>query len=185
MLYHTSPTYLLLFGVGAILVYCLIKAIGNGSKLFPFFSKLASPSPLPITGNANVETKRWSAEDLLPTLLDKPADHPSEQAGLFEAPEEDGINFELFEEESGTTLLKEAEQVVEQIQDVVNNLQPGPAVADEALSKISSIVSEYRLFLDTEYFDAINTFIVVTIQRDCGVTVSEEDVQSLWRQQAA
>lgn len=90
-----------------------------------------------------------------------------------------------FVEEQQTTLLKEAEQVVERIQDVVDHIASRPANPEEVFTKIQAIVSEYSFFFDTEYYDAINRFVAVTVQRDCDLLLAEEDLKALWYAAAA
>jgi hypothetical protein len=83
-------------------------------------------------------------------------------------------------DEVDTTLLKEAEIVVEKIQDTINHIASDPPNPEEVTSKIHAIVSPYKLFIETEYYDSINTYIALALERDCGMKLSPEDLQSLW-----
>ena len=77
-------------------------------------------------------------------------------------------------------LLKEAEKVVDQIQDTVVHIASNPPNPEEVTTKIKAIISPYKLFLETEYYDSINTYIALTLERDCGIILSHEQLQSLW-----
>jgi hypothetical protein len=86
-------------------------------------------------------------------------------------------------------LLKSAENVVEQIQLVVDEIAAGPspypANPEEVFTKIRAIVSQYRIFENTEYYDAINNFVAVTVQRDCDLALTPDDLKGLWLLEAA
>jgi hypothetical protein len=131
---------------------------------------------------ATSEDSAWASEQLLPHLIDKPADHPVEQAGIYE--DEDDTVYEMVDMED-VTLLKEAEKVVEEIQDVVDHIASYPPDREEVFTKIKAIVCQYRLFMDTEYYDAINSFVAVTVQRDCAINFPLHDLKALWYNEAA
>lgn len=88
-------------------------------------------------------------------------------------------------DEQYSTLLKEAERVVEQIQQAVDTVTQRPADPEEVFSKVHAIVSEYNFFFDTDYYDAINRFVAVTVHRDCDIELSEDDLKALWYAAAA
>lgn len=90
-----------------------------------------------------------------------------------------------FAAEQPVTLLKEAELVVEKIQDVVDHIASRPANPEEVYTKIQAIVSDYSFFFDTEYYDAINNFISVTVHRDCDLQLTEDEIKGLWYAAAA
>lgn len=92
--------------------------------------------------------------------------------------EEDGP-LEFLDDE-GSVLLKEAEKVVDRIQDTINHIASNPPNPEEVTSKIRAVVSPYKLLLETEYFDSINTYIALAVERDCGIKLSPEDLQTLW-----
>jgi hypothetical protein len=121
-----------------------------------------------------------------PPLIDKPSDHPAEQAGLgerkFDQPDDD---VEMIDEEDSSFLLKSAEAVVEQIQAVVDQIATRPANPDEVFTKIRAIVSQYTVFENTEYYDAINNFVAITVQRDCDLALTADDLKALWWKDAA
>ena len=180
MFYNLSPAELAFAGLGSIGLCLLILAFAYGKKLFGKFPG----QPAVQAAGAARPLKAWPGQEEFPPLIDKPADHPVEQTRIF-APSEDELDFQVFGDEGPTTLLKEADLVVADIQDVVNHIASSPANPDEVCSKIRSIVSEYRIFLETEYYDAINSFIAVTVQRDCDLALTEEDLHSLWYSKAA
>jgi len=179
MFYNLSAPALVFGLVGALLLYLLIlgvtyfKKIVNTGKLVG--NTLVNTAGSPPTATAG----RPSGLDHFPPLIDKPADHPAEQAVSYEYDTDESF-LEMTDDEGGTTLLREAEHVVEEIQYVVDNIASHPANPDEVFSKIRAIVSRYRLFLETEYYEAINNFIVVTVERDCDLTLTELDLASLW-----
>jgi hypothetical protein len=183
MLYNFSAAEVLFIVIGTLGLYLLIVAIAYGKKLVTTWGK---PPGQPIVQTSFAQSRGGAKPNLesFPPLIDKPADHPLEQAGIYQ-PTDDEPAFEIIEDEGATTLLKEAESVVEQIQDVVNHIASHPANPDEVCSKIRSIVSEYRIFMNTEYFEAINSFVAVTVQRDCDLALTEEDLKTLWYAEAA
>jgi hypothetical protein len=183
MLSNLSSTNLVIIGLVAILIYAFVVAVAMNKSLFPLAGR-------PVVHADNLAPDRQFTQmpspiphDLLPPLLDKPASHPIEQAGYFET-EEDESGWEMVDDDQNT-LLKEAERVVEDIQEVVNHIASYPANPDEVCSKIHAIVSQYGFFMDTEYYDAINSFIAVTVQRDCELALTADDIQALWYAAAA
>lgn len=96
----------------------------------------------------------------------------------FPEPEED-LFLELLEE-NDSILLKEAERVVEEIQDTLDHIASSPANPEEVTTKIKAIVSPYSIFLETEYYDSINAYIAMAVERDCGISFSREELQHLW-----
>jgi hypothetical protein len=179
MFYNFSSSALVFGLVGALLLYLLIIGVTYFKKIFPIGKlvghALVNINGAPATTTAGIPPRR----DHFPPLIDKPADHPAEQVAFYEDDFDESF-LEMTDDEGGTTLLKEAERVVEEIQFVVNHIASHPANPDEVFTKIRAIVSRYRLFLETEYYDAINNFIVVTVERDCDLTLSEEDLAALW-----
>lgn len=79
-----------------------------------------------------------------------------------------------------TALLKAAEVVVEKVQDAVNHITSSPPNPAEVFTKIKSIVNHYRIFENTEYFEAINSFIAITVERDCGIQFTKDQLMELW-----
>ncbi|HVU97753.1 MAG TPA: hypothetical protein VHE34_21160 [Puia sp.] len=181
MLYNLSLVEILLIAAGAVALYLAILATVFGKKLPALLGRSLRASVSQATATVSHGMPERAVEEL-PPLIDKPADHPAEQAGMFH-PYDDLYSEPI--DEGAITLLKSAEHVVEQIQEVVDHIASHPANPDEVCSKIRSIVSHYSFFEDTEYYDAINSFIVVTVQRDCDLALTEDDLKLLWVEEAA
>jgi hypothetical protein len=176
----STPQAIVLIGVTCLL-YLIIVVAAYGHKLIAERNKIltqpvaasgvsligAAVLPRPQRYQAPILPVDEDAEEQLPPLVD--ADSPY-----------------LEVEQTQLTLLKEAENVVEQIQGVLNhNIASYPANPDEVFSKIRAIVSEYSFFFDTEYYDAINSFIALAVHRDCDLQVTEDDLKTLWYSAAA
>lgn len=93
---------------------------------------------------------------------------------------EDQSQLEFLDDDEGSVLLKEAEKVVDKIQDTINHIASNPPNPEEVTSKIQSVVSSYKLLMETEYYDSINTYIALAVERDCGIKLSPEELQTLW-----
>jgi len=180
MFTNLSSTNLVIIGIIAAVIYFIVVGIAFNKRILALVGKPATKSTdLPVQ-QVNLTAYQ---QDLLAPLLDKPANHPLEQAGMFEEDDEEE-EWEMVDTEP-LTLLKEAERVVELIQDVVDHIASYPANPEEVFTKIRSIVSQYTFFMDTEYYEAINTFVAVTVQRDCDLSLSVEDLQAMWYAAAA
>lgn len=79
-----------------------------------------------------------------------------------------------------TTLLKEAERLVDRIQETINHIASSPPNPEEVTSKIRAIISPYKFLLDTEYYDSINVYISLALERDCEIKLSPGELQLLW-----
>src|ERR1700722_9054894 len=132
MLYYLSSPQFLFAAAGSICLSFLILIVAYGKKLLAHLG-LAPNHAFAQTSSKSL-VKAWPDQDPFPPLIDKPADHPVEQTGMFE-PSEDDEDFEITEDAGPTTLLKEADRVVAEIQDVVNNISGRPANPDEVCSK--------------------------------------------------
>ncbi|MGB8191850.1 MAG: hypothetical protein WCF67_08030 [Chitinophagaceae bacterium] len=89
------------------------------------------------------------------------------------------LEMEMVEDEE-SLLLKAAEVVVEKVQNVVTHIASNPPNPEEVYTKIKAVVSPYTIFHNTEYFDAINSFIALTVERDCAIRYSKDELLSLW-----
>ena len=123
-------------------------------------------------------------------LIDKPGDQPIYQNAVQAAADDySDDDVMIMADEDETFLLKSAEHVVEQIQAVVDDIaagpSPHPANPEEVFTKIRAIVSQYGIFENTEYYDAINNFVAVTVQRDCDLALTPDDLKGLWWSEAA
>jgi hypothetical protein len=184
MFYNTTPAAIGFIIIGTALLYLLILTIVYGKKFATNFGKVIGQPVMQASATSKKGQTAVATSAEFPPLIDKPADHPSEQAGIYQ-PLTDDLDFEFVDEDGRTTLLREAEKVVEQIQETVDKIASYPANPEEVFTKIRAIVSEYRLFIDTEYFDAINSFIAGTVKRDCDLSLTEEDLNALWSVGAA
>jgi len=144
-------------------------------------------------GSAHVQIKASSktVEPFYPALIDKPVADPIHQTSTLASPADEYSDDDIMvmADEDESFLLKSAENVVEQIQSVVDEIAAGPspypANPEEVFTKIRAIVSQYRIFENTEYYDAINNFVAVTVQRDCDLALTPDDLKGLWLLEAA
>lgn len=181
MFYNISFSEIIFVAAGALFLYLVIL----GSVFRKRLATALGWSPRPGTAQAATSSPQYTHSivgESLPPLIDKPANHPSEVAGVYDT--EDDLYYEPVDD-GAVTLLKSAEHVVEQIQEVVDGIASHPANPEEVYTKIRAIVSQYSFFEGTEYYDAINSFIAVTVQRDCDLALTEEDLKTLWLEQAA
>lgn len=167
---------------GVLCLYILIAAAVYGKKLLANWGKLLHLPMASAAAGSKSPKAIWSRQETLPPLIDKPADHPAEQAGVYDLTDEVTVEFD---DDGEITLLKEAERVVAEIQFIVDGIESHPANPDEVFTKIRAVVSDFSFFEGTEYYDAINSFIAVTVQRDCDLALTEEDLKALWYSQAA
>lgn len=164
------PTFL---GVVVIVValYYLLVAFLLRKTTAPLLSTKITPSIVPVS-----ETSMSS----LPQLIDKPTDDFSQDFELsFEKGPASETNMALMDDDE-SVLLKAAEIVVEKVQDIVNHIASNPPNPEEVTTKIRSVVNQYALFQNTEYYDAINSFIAVTVERDCSIQLSKQELMALW-----
>lgn len=80
---------------------------------------------------------------------------------------------ELIEDDE-TVLLFEAEKLINDIESVVRTNH-------DVYVKLKQLLSGFDLFYNTEYHDAINRFITVTLKRDCNIELSETELAALWQ----
>ena len=117
-----------------------------------------------------------------PQLIDRPAMETEEKLAVTLGKQKESKENEMvMVEDEESVLLKAAEIVVEKVQDVVNHIASSPPNPEEVFTKIRAIVNQYQIFHDTEYFDAINSFIAVTVARDCGIKLTKDELLSLWK----
>ena len=154
--------WLLIAAAAVTLVYYRFILSGSAEK---------KTSPLQLSGNTAVTPEQLIARPLTPITS-------KGQVSLTYEPEEDD---ELELVDTGESLLlKAAENVVEQIQDTLHHIASSPPDLTEITSKVRAILTQYKIFLNTEYFDAINTFVCVTVERECQVQMTTAQVEPLW-----
>jgi len=182
MFTHISPFGVFAISIGTVCLYLLILGSVFGRKLVSGLGRSFREPAAPLSTLQVASAGNPALIDTLPPLIDKPADHPTEQTRTYES--YDDPYAELVDETS-LTLLRSAENVVEQIQDTIDHVASRPVNREEVLSKIHAIVSQYGFFEETEYYDAINSFVAVTVERDCELTLTEDELKSLWLSEAA
>lgn len=99
---------------------------------------------------------------------------------LLERQPEEESTLEMLDDDD-SILIKEAEKVIEQIQDQINHIASNPPNPEEAYTKIRAVVRQYRIFENTEYFDPINRFIALAVNRDCNIQWTEQELLALWK----
>lgn len=97
-----------------------------------------------------------------------------------ESPEIDWEEVEYQVDDESNILLKEAERIVDKIQDAISHIASNPPNHTEVTSKIRSIVLPYQIFLETEFYDSINTYVSLAVERDCAIKLSTDDIRALW-----
>ena len=112
-------------------------------------------------------------------LVGKPAIHAPEAIEIPIEKEEDPSSIERIDDEE-KILGKEAEKVVEQIQETLHHIASHPPNPEEVFTKINAIVRNYQIFQNTEYFEPINRFIALTVSRDCQLNWTEPELLALW-----
>jgi len=188
MITGTFPPTAILIALALIVLYFLCMAIVYRKQLAALLSAYnARAGAFSTTDHQAPPSLMTAHHDLLPPLMDRPeAAYPYEEdeEDVADPTLEDDPIFEMMDEEQNLLLL-EAEKVVEKIQLVVDNIASHPVNPEEVTSKVRAIVSRYPLFIPTEYFEAINNFIAVTVERDCELTLTKDQVTELWQPNAA
>lgn len=161
-----------------LLLFTLVFIIGYYLFVANILRRKLASQPFKNKGRHWVPMQQTALHQLPHQLIDRP--------GIEEtiSIEKDTMALEqpleiLDDEES--VLLKAAEIVVEKVQDVINHIASQPPNPEEVFSKIKAIVNQYQLFRDTEYFDAINSFIAITVERDCAIQMTKEQLLDLWQ----
>ena len=167
----TGPQFLLIVG-GLIVAYYTVLALFFRRKLVAGLMPAKGRSLLSVQATPNTMHHELIARPLemdgepLEILLEK---HPDDEDTLEMLEDDDYI------------LVKEAEKVVEQIQVEINHIASNPPNPEEVFSKINAIVRQYRIFENTEYFEPINRFVALAVQRDCNIQWTEQQILALWK----
>jgi len=133
------------------------------------------------TSSQAVPTAQASIMGTPHDLIGAPAPEWEEELEMFlEGEPEGNYSIEMLEDDD-SILLKEAERVVEEIQVAINHIASNPPNPEEVFTKIRAIVRQYRIFENTEYFEAINAFIAQVIGRECAIQWTAEDLLVLWK----
>jgi hypothetical protein len=166
-------TFLLFVISSVIAIGFALLVTRDKKKVQPAYAK-GQPDP-------SLHLVQSSQPDFPPALIDRPLLELADEAVITIEKEASIIDgkFERVEDEE-SALLKAAEIVVEKVQDVIGHIASNPPNPEEVTSKIRAIVNPYTIFRDTEYFDAINSFIAISVERDCGIRLSKEQLLALW-----
>jgi hypothetical protein len=173
MFYYLNTLFWWLVLAGLVGAYYISVLLWGKRKIFPSFLKSALPDFL------------FVKSDDRPHFFDEIIDIPKEENFDFqeislEEPEAGDDMLEMVVD-ADSVLLKEAEAVVEKIEETVQQIESSPPNPEEVYSKISSILRGYSIFLNTEYFEAINNFIRITVSRDCNIKWTEQELVALWK----
>ena len=165
-----TSVFLLLLAISVIA--CFIVAYATKEKeLAPLFKSKRNPT---------LQFSQAATPGYPPALIERPILDLDEHTTItIEREKTEDPRLEMIEDEE-TALLKAAEVIVEKVQDIVNKIASNPPNPEEVFTKIRSIVSQYRIFDNTEYFDAINSFIAVTVERDCNIKFTKDQLLALW-----
>jgi len=169
--YLTGQQFLLLTAGLFALYYGVVALYYRRRSEQPAFS--TKTQALPTTGTAIVGTPK--------DLVGVPAPEWEEELEMFLETEPEGnYSIEMLDDDD-SILLKEAERVVEQIQDVITHIASNPPNPEEVFTRIRAIVRQYRIFENTEYFEAVNAFIAQAVQRECEIQWTSDDLLVLWK----
>lgn len=163
---NISPLLLALFlsAVTYSLVYLLfIRGKAFGKKEIPLHVVQAAGMRDPISRIFDHEHKQFQQQEPELSMDDE------EETGKWELVEDDT-----------SILLKEAESVIDQISAVVTNIASDPPNSAEVFTKIRAIVSQYGIFQNTEFYDAIKRYVAVTVDRDLALRFTEAELEELW-----
>lgn len=148
--------------------------------IFSFGKKKINPNLFKSKNDPTLQLSQTHSTGYPPALIDRPILEDEEHATItVERGYTEDPKLEMVEDEE-TALLKAAEIIVEKVQDTVNSLSSTGPNPDDVFTKIRSIVNQYTIFYGTEYFDAINSFIAITVERDCNIRFSKDQLLQLW-----
>lgn len=116
-------------------------------------------------------------------LIPRGSAQPENEELSFELEEEDDLEqsgWELVDDDDISILLKEAEHVTESVDHVIQTISSDPVNSAEVFTKIRAILSQYRIFLNTEFYDAINRYVAVAVERDLSISFTPDEITELW-----
>jgi len=167
----TGPQFLLIVG-GLIVAYYTVLAL--------FFRRKLVAGLIPAKGRS-LQSVQATPNTMHHELIARPLEMDGEPLEiLLEKHPDEEDTLEMLEDDD-YVLVKEAEKVVEQIQVEINQIASNPPNQEEVFSKINTIVRQYRIFENTEYFEPINRFIALSVQRDCNIQWTEQQILALWK----
>jgi len=167
----TGPQFLLIIG-GLIVAYYAVLAF--------FFRRKLVAGLMPAKGRS-LQSVQATPNNMHHELIARPLEMDGESVEiLLEKQPDDEDTLEMLVDDD-YILVKEAEKVVEQVQVEINHIASNPPNPEEAFSKINAIVRQYRIFENTEYFEPINRFVALAVQRDCNIQWTEQQILALWK----
>ncbi|RPE11982.1 hypothetical protein EGT74_00025 [Chitinophaga lutea] len=164
--FNFSPVLLalLLSGITYVLVYLFFIRTKNFNK---------KEIPVPIVQAAGVR------ESVSPSFSHRLPTYERREPEIYLTEDDDIGELELVEDDS-SILLKEAESVIDQISAVIDNIASQPANPAEVFTKIRAIVSQYSIFQGTEFYDAINRYVAVSVERELALRFTEAELSEMW-----
>lgn len=161
-------------------IFILIGALIIGYAWVFIGSKLKKQA-LAAAGGISTASMPGRVLTATPTLIETAGARQEETLELsFEQLWEE-TQLELVEDEE-SLLLKTAEKLVDEVQEIVTfHIASFPPNPDEVYTKIKAHLSGYSILCNTEYEDAINRFIAVTVKRDCELELTEKELSLLWQ----
>lgn len=147
--------------------------------IFSFGKKKINPNLFKSKSSPTLQLSQTPSPGYPPALIDRPILEEEHATITVERGYTEDPKLEMVEDEE-TALLKAAEIIVEKVQDTVTSLSNTAPNSDDVFTKIKSIVNQYTIFYGTEYFDAINSFIAITVERDCNIKFSKDQLLQLW-----
>lgn len=158
----------LLCSAALIAIYYTIIGLAYRKRMGQFFSGKNVSRPAVISATMDRSE-----------LIGRPLSHLSPAVEVFQEEEEDPDTIERVEDKD-TILGKEAEKVVEEIQETLDHIASNPPNPEEVYTKVNAIVRNYQIFQNTEYFEPINRFIALAVSRDCHLEWTEPELLALW-----
>lgn len=76
-------------------------------------------------------------------------------------------------EEADTVLLLEAEKLVTEVEVIAKS-------KFRVYEKLKELIPGFALLHKTEYYEPCNKFIFLTLQRECGLELTEKELASFW-----
>ncbi len=77
-------------------------------------------------------------------------------------------------EEADTILLLEAERLVSEVESIA-------ASKVDVYGKLQQLIPGFLMLHKTEYYDPINKLIFLTVQSECDIELSEQQLAALWK----
>jgi hypothetical protein len=166
----TGPEFLLIIA-GCVAVYYVVLALCYQRRF---------TNPL-LSGKGRIlQTVQAGPSGATHELVARPVEIEGEQLEiLLEIPPEEESTLEMLDDDD-SILVKEAEKVIELIQVEIDHIASNPPNPEELFTKLRNIVRQYRIFENTEYFEPINRYIALAVNRDCDIQWAEQDLLVLW-----